>query len=134
MDRNAERGGNRFRFPLHKVMKQLRVVAALLLLASARGVCTEADVKQMSHCMFSLQEPALTANMHAQCQYGESYFRCFSGACCADPEFADQVRFIQRDIKSWGCDGVFCGAAPARRALSAVAFALILVLAATLAL
>jgi hypothetical protein len=113
----------------------LRGVAALILLASsARATCTEADVKRMSHCMFSLQEPALTANMHEQCQYGESYFRCFSGACCADPEFADQVRFIQRDIKSWGCEGVFCGAAPAPRALSAAGFALVLLVAAGLAL
>ena len=83
-------------------------------LPAALGECTEADVKRMSHCMFSLQEPALTANKHERCQYGESYFRCFSGQCCSDPEFVEHVRFIQRDVKSWGCEGVYCGAAPRR--------------------
>ncbi len=121
------------RRPARRRRRLLLLLAAGLMCPAPIGgqhpedVCSATAVKQITQCMFSLAEPPEDAERWKKCEYAETYFRCFSGPCCTDPNFQAQVDYIEQEFKAIGCKNIQCApgvrAAVGGAAVAALAFA-----------
>jgi len=69
------------------------------------GKCTAVEVRQINKCLYALSKPDPdTATKEEKCTYATTYFRCFSGGCCKDTNFKDQIEFIKKDIEDMKCN------------------------------
>ena len=87
----------------HKLQTMIKLLL-LLCLSSTNAVCSSYEVRNINKCLYSLDKPDPdSSTLEEKCQYATTYFRCFSGSCCKDPNFKEQIAFIQKDIEAMGC-------------------------------
>lgn len=66
--------------------------------------CDSVEVKKINTCLYALTRPDPDeATKEEKCQYATTYFMCFSGGCCKDPNFQKHIEFIKKDIESLKC-------------------------------